>query len=44
MFGRTHERGLVLVTCAGVFHRDGTGYDHKLIVYARLVLPNGTLG
>jgi hypothetical protein len=32
------------MTCAGAFHLDGTGYDHKLIVYARLVLPNGKLG
>jgi hypothetical protein len=44
LFGAVHERGLVLMTCAGAFHRDGTGYDHKLIVYARLVLPNGKLG
>lgn len=44
MFGSTPQRGLTLVTCAGVFHHDGTGYDHKLVVYARLVLPNGHLG
>lgn len=44
MFTPTHERGLALITCAGVFHRDGTGYDHKLLVYARLLLPSGRLG
>jgi len=44
LFGRVSERGLSLVTCAGVFHYDGTGYDHKLIVYARQVLPNGKIG
>ncbi|MGI8967813.1 MAG: class F sortase [Chloroflexota bacterium] len=44
MFGRTSEHGLTLITCTGVFHRDGTGYDHKRIIYARLILPNGTLG
>lgn len=44
LFGTVHERGLSLITCAGVFHRDGTGYDHKMIVYARAVLPNGQLG
>jgi sortase (surface protein transpeptidase) len=44
LFGQVNERGLVLMTCTGVFHRDGTGYDHKLVVYARLVLPNGKLG
>jgi hypothetical protein len=44
LYATVHERGLVLMTCAGFFHRDGTGYDHKLLVYARLVLPNGQLG
>jgi len=44
LYGGSTEHGLVLFTCSGVFHRDGTGYDHKLIVYARLVLPNGKLG
>lgn len=44
LFANTKERGLILMTCAGAFHRDGSGYDHKLIVYARLVLPNGRLG
>jgi hypothetical protein len=37
MFATTKERGLILITCTGVFHRDGTGYDHKRLVYARLV-------
>lgn len=37
MYGPTTDRGLMLVTCAGVFHRDGTGYDHRLIVYATRV-------
>jgi len=44
MYGRTTQRGLILYTCAGVFHYDGSGYDHKTFVYARLVLPNGRLG
>jgi hypothetical protein len=44
MFGRNRQRGLVLITCSGVFHYDGTGYDHKLLVYARLILPSGQLG
>ena len=44
LFGPARDRGLVLMTCTGIFHRDGTGYDHKLVVYARLVLPNGKLG
>ncbi len=38
MFGATRERGLVLMTCTGAFHR-GTGYDHKRLVYARLISP-----
>jgi hypothetical protein len=44
LYGPVQERGLALITCAGVFHTDGTGYDHKLMVYARLVLPSGRLG
>lgn len=43
MFGRSREHGLTLITCAGIFHRDGTGYDHKLVVYTRLLLPSGKL-
>jgi hypothetical protein len=43
MFGRTQERGLILMTCTGVFHK-ATGYDRKWIVYARVVLPNGKIG
>ncbi|PZS05389.1 MAG: hypothetical protein DLM70_06580 [Chloroflexi bacterium] len=39
MFATTRERGLVLITCTGVFHRDGTGYDHKRVVYATMVWP-----
>lgn len=42
--GGTGPRALVLFTCAGIFHTDGTGYDHKLVVYARVILPNGQLG
>jgi hypothetical protein len=37
MYGPTTDHGLMLVTCAGLFHRDGTGYDHRLMVYATLV-------
>jgi hypothetical protein len=44
LFAMKGQRGLVLGTCAGDFHRDGTGYDHKLVVYSRLILPNGQLG
>jgi sortase (surface protein transpeptidase) len=44
MYGRGGQRALVLFTCAGIFHRDGTGYDHKLMVFARLIMPNGRLG
>lgn len=44
MYGSTTQRGMILFTCAGVFHYDGTGYDHKIVVYARLVMPGGTLG
>lgn len=36
MYARTTERGLLLITCTGVFHRDGTGYDHRQVVYATL--------
>jgi hypothetical protein len=36
MYGPSRDRGLLLFTCAGIFHYDGTGYDHKLIVYATL--------
>jgi sortase A len=43
MFATVHERGLILYTCAGIFHRPG-GYDHKVLIYARLVLPSGRLG
>jgi sortase (surface protein transpeptidase) len=45
IYGHVNERGLVLMTCAGVFHPGtGGGYDHKLVVYARLILPSGELG
>jgi hypothetical protein len=45
IYGRARERGLILMTCTGVFHPGaGGGYDHKLMVYARLVLPSGQLG
>jgi sortase A len=37
MYGATTDHGLMLVTCAGIFHRDGTGYDQRLMVYATLV-------
>jgi hypothetical protein len=40
LYGRTTQRGLSLITCGGFFHRDGTGYDHKLVVYATLVMPS----
>lgn len=43
LFGRSKQRGLVLITCTGIFHTDGSGYDHKRVVYARLLLPNGKI-
>jgi LPXTG-site transpeptidase (sortase) family protein len=39
LYGSTKERGMALITCGGLFHRDGTGYDHKLVVYTTLVMP-----
>jgi hypothetical protein len=44
MYARTKQRSILLITCTGIFHRDGTGYDHKFVAFARLVLPNGKLG
>jgi hypothetical protein len=44
MFAVKGQRALILATCSGDFHRDGTGYDHKLVVFSRLILPNGKLG
>jgi sortase (surface protein transpeptidase) len=43
IFGRTTERGLVLLTCFGVFSKV-SGYSGKWMVYARAILPNGKLG
>jgi hypothetical protein len=40
MYGTTKQRGVSLITCGGAFHRDGTGYDHKLVVYATMVMPS----
>jgi sortase (surface protein transpeptidase) len=40
LYGNTTQRGLSLITCGGAFHRDGTGYDHKLVVYATMVMPS----
>ncbi len=40
LYGRTTQRGMSLITCGGLFHRDGTGYDHKLVVYATLLMPS----
>jgi sortase (surface protein transpeptidase) len=44
LFGPSSQRAIVLVTCSGAFHSNGAGYDHKLVVYARMILPNGKLG
>jgi Sortase domain len=44
MFGANRQRGVIIFTCAGIFHSGGTGYDHKLVIFARLILPNGRLG
>jgi hypothetical protein len=44
IYGPGHQRGVVLVTCSGSFHGlNNGGYDHRLVVYARLLLPDGTL-
>ena len=45
LFGASKQRAMVLVTCAGIFRGVAKGgYDHKLVVYARMILPNGKLG
>jgi hypothetical protein len=45
MLSARGTRAIALITCGGAFHGlQNGGYDHKLLVYARLVLPNGTLG
>jgi sortase (surface protein transpeptidase) len=36
-------RALSLITCTGAYQLRN-GYDHKRIVYTRLLLPNGKLG
>jgi hypothetical protein len=41
---RNDQRSLVLMTCSGLWHGPALGYDHRLIVFARLVLPGGRLG
>lgn len=38
------QRALILMTCIGTFYRNAGGYDHKLVVFARIILPNGKLG
>jgi hypothetical protein len=44
MLHTRNTRAMALITCAGVFRGVANGgYDHKLLVYARLVLPNGGL-
>jgi hypothetical protein len=44
IFGQSKQRGVVLITCSGVFHGLNTGgYDHRILVYARLLLPTGRL-
>lgn len=45
MFGQAGwQRSVILVTCSGIFHGLAQGgYDHRLLVYARLVLPSGRL-
>jgi sortase A len=45
LFGASKQRAMVLVTCAGIYRGVAHGgYDHKLVVYARMILPNGKLG
>jgi sortase A len=44
LYDRGQQRALVLDTCSGVFHAGDEGYDRKLFVFARLILPNGHLG
>jgi sortase (surface protein transpeptidase) len=38
LYGSTQERGLALITCAGIFTK-ATGYQSKLVVYATLLMP-----
>jgi sortase (surface protein transpeptidase) len=44
LFGPASERGLELITCTGMYFPNGPGYDHKRVVFARVILPNGKLG
>jgi len=37
MYQNTKQRGILLITCTGVFHFDGSGYDHKRMVFATAV-------
>lgn len=41
---RNDARSLALMTCTGVWNGPASGYDRRLVVFARLVLPNGKYG
>ena len=39
VFGPTTEQRLVLITCYGLYSRSTSTYDHRLIVFSRLLPP-----
>jgi LPXTG-site transpeptidase (sortase) family protein len=40
VFGRTSQQQLVLITCFGQYLRTSRTYDHRLVVFSRLLPPN----
>jgi LPXTG-site transpeptidase (sortase) family protein len=40
VFGRTSQQQLVLVTCIGQYSRTSRTYDHRLVVFSRLLQPS----
>jgi LPXTG-site transpeptidase (sortase) family protein len=40
VFGRTSEQQLVLITCIGQYSRTTRTYDHRLVVFSRLLPPS----
>jgi LPXTG-site transpeptidase (sortase) family protein len=40
VFGPTAEQQLVLITCSGEYSRSTRTYDHRLVVFSRLLPPN----
>jgi sortase A len=39
VFGPTTEQRLVLITCYGRYSRSTSTYDHRLVVFSRLLRP-----